>query len=68
MLTQSKDDKEKWQNSRCEACYTLSIEGIMLETKKVWNFKSFIECPRALNLRWDASRVWPSKGGEHPKV
>ena len=29
MLTQGKDDnKEKWQNSRREACYTLSIEGI----------------------------------------
>ena len=28
MLTQGKDDdKEKWQNSRREACYTLSIEG-----------------------------------------
>ena len=29
MLTQGKDDdKEKWQNSRREACYTLSIEGM----------------------------------------
>ncbi len=28
-LPQAKDDdKEKWQNSRREACYTLSIEGI----------------------------------------
>ena len=29
LLTQGKDDdKEKWQNSRREACYTLLIEGI----------------------------------------
>jgi len=28
LLMQGKDDnKEKWHNSRCEACYTLSIEG-----------------------------------------
>ncbi len=31
LLTQGKDDdKEKWKNSRREACYTLSIEGIFL--------------------------------------
>ncbi len=30
MLTQGKDDdKEKWQNSRREVCYTLSIEGMI---------------------------------------
>ena len=32
MLTQGKDDdKEKWQNSRREVCYTLSTEGIIFE-------------------------------------
>ena len=34
MLTQGKDDdKEKWQNSRREACYTLAIKGIKTELK-----------------------------------
>ncbi|MDF2986603.1 MAG: hypothetical protein K0R50_2113 [Eubacterium sp.] len=34
LLTQGKDDdKEKWQNSRREACYTLSIEG--KETRRI---------------------------------
>ncbi|WP_313561361.1 hypothetical protein [Ruminiclostridium cellobioparum] len=34
LLTQGKDDdKEKWQNSRREACYTLSIKGIKTELK-----------------------------------
>ena len=35
-LSQAKDDdKEKWQNSRREACCTLSIEGTMYLTHKV---------------------------------
>jgi hypothetical protein len=34
LLTQGKDDdKKKWQNSRREACYTLSIKGIKTELK-----------------------------------
>jgi hypothetical protein len=33
LLTQGKDDnKEKWQNSRREACCTLSIEGKSTKT------------------------------------
>ena len=41
MLTQGKDDdKEKWQNSRREACYTLSTEGI-LQQKNSGVFLSF---------------------------
>ena len=36
MLTQGKDDdKEKWQNSRREACYTLPIEGT--DYLNIWN-------------------------------
>ncbi len=36
MLTQGKDDdKEKWQNSWREACYTLSIEGTVICIKTI---------------------------------
>ena len=40
MLTQGKDDdKEKWQNSRREACYTLSIEGILFYMGLILRFE-----------------------------
>ena len=40
MLTQSKDDdKEKWKNSRREACFTLSIESIHAGDEKGLEFQ-----------------------------